>query len=108
MGRRIVAIEKFQDVSAASMESSPATSTKPAFHITGTINVDPLKRDMAVQDVVVDGGKKIHSAAVGPVATTAKPSPSVTMPAPNQNSGCPDMSQYIRMDEIPCWNCTLP
>ncbi len=21
---------------------------------------------------------------------------------------CPDMSQYIRMDEIPCWNCTLP
>jgi hypothetical protein len=21
---------------------------------------------------------------------------------------CPDMSQYIKMDEIPCWNCTLP
>jgi len=21
---------------------------------------------------------------------------------------CPDMSQYIRMDEIPCWNCSLP
>jgi hypothetical protein len=21
---------------------------------------------------------------------------------------CPDMSHYIRMDEIPCWNCTLP
>jgi hypothetical protein len=21
---------------------------------------------------------------------------------------CPDMSKYIRMDEIPCWNCTLP
>jgi hypothetical protein len=21
---------------------------------------------------------------------------------------CPDMSQYIRMDEVPCWNCTLP
>jgi hypothetical protein len=21
---------------------------------------------------------------------------------------CPDISQYIRMDEIPCWNCTLP
>ena len=23
-------------------------------------------------------------------------------------NACPDMSQYIRMDEIPCWNCTLP
>ena len=21
---------------------------------------------------------------------------------------CEDMSKYIRMDEIPCWNCTLP
>jgi hypothetical protein len=21
---------------------------------------------------------------------------------------CADMTQYIRMDEIPCWNCTLP
>ena len=21
---------------------------------------------------------------------------------------CPDMSQYIRLDEVPCWNCTLP
>jgi len=21
---------------------------------------------------------------------------------------CPDMSKYIRMDEIPCWNCSLP
>jgi hypothetical protein len=21
---------------------------------------------------------------------------------------CEDMSQYIRLDEVPCWNCTLP
>lgn len=21
---------------------------------------------------------------------------------------CEDMSKYIKMDEIPCWNCTLP
>jgi hypothetical protein len=21
---------------------------------------------------------------------------------------CKDMSKYIKMDEIPCWNCTLP
>jgi hypothetical protein len=21
---------------------------------------------------------------------------------------CPDMSQYIKLSEVPCWNCTLP
>ena len=21
---------------------------------------------------------------------------------------CPDMSQYVRLDEVPCWNCSLP
>ncbi len=21
---------------------------------------------------------------------------------------CPDMSKYVRLDEVPCWNCTLP
>jgi hypothetical protein len=21
---------------------------------------------------------------------------------------CPDMSKYIRLDEVPCWNCSLP
>jgi hypothetical protein len=21
---------------------------------------------------------------------------------------CPDMSKYVKLDEIPCWNCTLP
>ena len=25
-----------------------------------------------------------------------------------QRPTCPDMSQYIRLDEIPCWNCSLP
>ena len=31
-----------------------------------------------------------------------KPSPSPNCPV------CPDMSEYIRYDEVPCWNCTLP
>jgi hypothetical protein len=21
---------------------------------------------------------------------------------------CPDMSQYVKLDEVPCWNCSLP
>lgn len=26
---------------------------------------------------------------------------------PNQKKGCPDMSEYIRKDSIPCWGCNL-
>lgn len=26
----------------------------------------------------------------------------------DNNDECPDMSQYIKLDEIPCWNCSLP
>jgi len=29
-------------------------------------------------------------------------------PANNCCPKCPDMSQYIKLDEVPCWNCTLP
>ena len=27
---------------------------------------------------------------------------------PPASGPCPDMSNYIRMDEVPCWNCSLP
>jgi hypothetical protein len=37
-----------------------------------------------------------------------KPGPKPN-PSPNPDCPvCPDMSQYIRLDEVPCWNCTLP
>jgi hypothetical protein len=26
---------------------------------------------------------------------------------PNQIKGCPDMSEYVRKDSIPCWGCNL-
>ena len=26
---------------------------------------------------------------------------------PNQKRGCPDMSEYVRKDSIPCWGCNL-
>jgi hypothetical protein len=29
-------------------------------------------------------------------------------PYMEERDSCPDMSQYIKMDEIPCWNCNLP
>ena len=31
-----------------------------------------------------------------------------TCPVCPKQKECPDMSQYIRLDEIPCWNCSLP
>jgi len=37
-----------------------------------------------------------------------KPNPK-PCPEPNPDCPvCPDMSEYIRYDEVPCWNCTLP
>jgi hypothetical protein len=27
---------------------------------------------------------------------------------PHKCPKCPDMSKYVRLDEVPCWNCTLP
>ena len=43
-----------------------------------------------------------------------QPEPPTPGPTPATPPGCPscpicpDMSQYIRLDEVPCWNCTLP
>ena len=43
----------------------------------------------------------------GPTRPTLGPGGEQKQPqGPGDN--CPDMSQYIRLDEIPCWNCTLP
>ncbi len=36
------------------------------------------------------------------------PDPKPPSPEPEPGSNCPDMSQYIRLDEVPCWNCSLP
>lgn len=29
-------------------------------------------------------------------------------PEEPDHGDCPDMSKYIRYDEVPCWNCSLP
>jgi hypothetical protein len=53
---------------------------------TGTINVDSLKRDV---DVVAAKGETVEHKC-----------PKCEV--------CPDMTQYVRLDEVPCWNCSLP
>lgn len=65
-------------------------------------SVDKLARD------------KDAAAAAESVAHPPPPPPPGPGPAPAPTPDCPkcpvcpDMSQYIRMDEVPCWNCTLP
>lgn len=64
-------------------------------------SVDKLARD------------KDAAAAAEAVAQPPPPPPGPgPAPAPTPDCPkcpvCPDMSQYIRMDEVPCWNCTLP
>ena len=159
MGRRVVAMERFQDAPVPAPTAAPPS--EPVKQLTGTINLDVLARDVAVQDAVLEGGKKHNNVVpnpyppsispAGPIIIlpnlgpggqynpipTPAPNPTPTpgpapnpdpyppRPAPNPNPyqpnpppgppsscgwcpSCPDMSQYIRMDEIPCWNCTLP
>jgi hypothetical protein len=59
--------------------------------LSGTVNVDTLERE---KEIVGDAPGLHHR----------KPEP----PACPKCEVCPDMSQYIRLDEVPCWNCTLP
>jgi hypothetical protein len=58
---------------------------------------------------IIGPGGQYNPPGPAPNPTPYPPSPA---PNPTPNGGwcpaCPDMSQYIRMDEIPCWNCTLP
>lgn len=55
---------------------------------TGTLKVDKLERDV---DVVA-----------------AKEPSCPECPKCKECEVCPDMSQYVRLDEVPCWNCSLP
>jgi hypothetical protein len=61
--------------------------------LSGTVNVDTLERE-----------KEVVSEAPGLQHRKPDPQP----PACPKCEVCPDMSQYIRLDEVPCWNCTLP
>jgi hypothetical protein len=59
--------------------------------LSGTVNVDTLERE---KEVVADIPGVQHRKPESPACPKCEV--------------CPDMSQYIRLDEVPCWNCTLP
>jgi|688.fasta_scaffold941278_2 hypothetical protein len=59
--------------------------------------VDPLKRE---QEVIAAASQNDDDD--DDYRPKRKPSKKQKCPK------CPDMSQYVRLDEVPCWNCTLP
>ena len=88
---------------------TPAPAPAPAPPVLQTTNADNTNHKKPVN---VDA---LAHAVDGACADSKKPSPPPkplppVPPTPSCPSCpvCPDMSQYIRMDEIPCWNCTLP
>ena len=74
----------------------------------------PTYRPMPIQVNTLAREQEIRSTT--PTKCTKKSKTSKTSKCPpcppcTKNSKCPeypDMSQYIRLDEIPCWNCSLP
>jgi hypothetical protein len=60
---------------------------------------NPLARE---QEVVAAA----NAAGTAPKCSICPACPSC--PTCEKCEKCEDMSKYIRMDEVPCWNCTLP
>jgi hypothetical protein len=89
MGARVV--ERFENAAAAvePVKLSPALANLLAAGSVGSgakpTAVDTLAREQEIRQAVEEAMKRC------PVCER-----------------CPDMSNYIRMDEVPCWNCTLP
>ena len=102
MGRRVA--ERFENHEPATTgsEMSPALVNllgTPALAAAQkpVPQVDKLARD---QDAVAAANAAHHEHAPCPKCEECKKC--------EKCEKCPDMSQYIRMDEVPCWNCTLP
>jgi hypothetical protein len=105
MGRRVR--EAFENPDAAAPTApvmSPALANllaTPAL-ITATskpISVDTLKRSQDITVAADTAAKKAETTCPQhecPKCDECKKCPD-----------CPDMSKYIRIDEVPCWNCNL-
>jgi hypothetical protein len=66
-----------------------------------------------VREAFVSGAEpiiKVSPAMANLLEPPTRPPPPVQVDTlkREQEIRCPDMSKYIRMDEIPCWNCSLP
>ena len=102
---------------------NPENSENP--ELQATVIVSPALKNMmlsSVQAPAIPGQTELsreqdlqNARNAGGYKPTPKPKPDpIPMPPAPAPPGCPvcptcpDMSQYIRLDEVPCWNCTLP
>ncbi len=114
MGKKVA--ERFENPPSQTITVSPAlknmmtTGQAPATASTQTA----FEREQDLQRVAPSTAQTLigpdgeeHLLRPGP-KSEPKPNPE---PAPAGCPACPvcpDMSKYIRLDEVPCWNCTLP
>ena len=101
MGKKVK--ETFEDVPAPTQVSVEAAAPNPLplqTVINVTPQVDTIQRGLQEQapDMPISLGETRRP--LGPGGEQRQGCPVCKQ--------CPDMSKYIRMDEIPCWNCTLP
>jgi len=94
--------ERFENPLAAAPAPAPAT-IKASPVMAALMTAQPPQADPLARE------KDVIAAAAAVPSTSCPVCPACpTCPTCPKCPTCADMSQYIRMDEIPCWNCTLP
>ena len=111
--------ESFDDAAA---KSSGSGSSASPMHVDLALSVSPTLKNllsgpnagMAPQVDTLARNQDILNASMNqqyvqaPSCQQQYPSPQQQYPSSQQSQGCPDMSNYVRMDQVPCWNCSLP
>ena len=81
--------------------ASPMSGVKP-------ITVSPALLNMIAMPSMTTDKDSLQMDTLMRERELQKPAKCPKCPTCPKPEVCPDMSQYIRMDEIPCWNCSLP
>lgn len=96
------------DETAAVLKMRKAAAVKQARALVAQeepVNSNPARRQRAVEDEDYEDDYSGY-ASVSP--NQRRRLSRARDQARDRNDECPDMSQYIKLDEIPCWNCSLP
>jgi hypothetical protein len=107
--------ESFDDAAAAKSSGSASSGSSSPMHVDLAVSVSPTLKNllagpnagMAPQVDTLARHQDILNASMNQQYVQA-PSCQQQYPSPQQSQGCPDMSNYVRMDQVPCWNCSLP
>ena len=105
MGRSMV--ERFEDAPPAAPKISPALANLLATPslVAATSGPVPQVDKLARDHDVAKAAEAVAHPPPPPPGPGPKPAPTPDCP---KCPVCPDMSEYVRLDEVPCWNCTLP